>query len=663
MSTRTSGGWLLAVGLLCADGASAQLSEPVVDPLPERITRSHVAVVIEEHLRFPASSDRGPRARINHLRFAPDGTDRQFVNDLRGRLYVVEGGSIATYLHLSAEMPAFVDAPGLGSGFGSFAFHPAFASNGLLYTVHTESVGVAAPDLAGPNTVEPVIQGVITEWDADDPLVDAFSGTHRELLRIEFPGTIHGIQEITFKPLATPGTPDYGLLYVGVGEGGSVDAEIVDNSGHPASALGTILRLDPSGDNAANGAYGIPRDNPWAADDDPETLGEIWALGFRNPNRLSWDPGGDGVMLISEIGETNIEEINVGVAGAHYGFPTREGTFRFDPTDRPSVYPLPAGGRETDFTDPVAQYDHDEGRAAVGGSVYRGGLIPDLYGHYVFGDIRTGRLFHFDIADLGDGPVPFQELSLTRSDGSAVSLRTLVGIDRVDLHFGVDPDGELHVLTKADGAIRRLTGQRAQMTVRPELTGDFDEEWRSDGSGEWEVADGALMLTAAAVPGGAIRRPGAIALLRDRAFTYATIDAELRSTADPSVTRADVLVIFGYQSPSRFYYLHLSGITDDVHNGIFIVDEADRRRIDDGTATPQLADRSWHRVRLEHDPSTGRIEVYVDGAQTPALTAVDRTLGGGGVGFGSFDDTALIRDISVRAGLAVSDAPPRPRRR
>lgn len=189
------------------------------------------------------------------------------------------------------------------------------------------------------------------------------------------------------------------------------------------------------------------------------------------------------------------------------------------------------------------------------------------------------------------------------------------------------------------------------MTVRPDLTGDFDAEWRSDGSGGWEVAEGKLVLATAAVPSGPIRRPGAIASLRDRSFAYVTVEADVRSTAAPSVIRADVLVIFGYQSPSRFYYVHLSGITDDVHNGIFIVNDADRRRIDDPTATPQLGDRAWHRVRLERDPATGRIAVYVDGARTPALTAFDRNLEGGQVGFGSFDDTGLIREIVVRGGL------------
>jgi glucose/arabinose dehydrogenase len=639
----------------CAQPTSAQ----IVDPIPERITRSDIAVVIEDDLVLPASADRGPRARINHIRTAGDGTGRRFVNDLRGRLFVVEDAGVSTYLDLAAEMPAFADAPGLGSGFGSFVFHPEFVSNGRFYTVHTEPAGSGSPDMAGPSTIDPVMQGVITEWRAEDPLAGTFAGTSREILRIEFPGTIHGIQEIAFNPLASPGSADYGMLYIGVGEGGSVNAGLFDNSGRPDSGLGTILRIDPTGDDSASGAYGIPPDNPWAGDEEAATLGEIWALGFRNPHRMSWDSGGAGVMLISEIGENNIEEIEVGVAGAHYGFPHREGTFRFDPADRQSVYPLDAGVRDAAFTAPAAQYDHDEGRAVVGGYVYRGELIPDLYGHYVFGDIPTGRIFHFDVADLDAGdPVAIRELSLVGPDGTAVFLRTLVDSNRVDLHFGVDGDGELYVLTKADGAVRRLTGQASRITVRPLLTGEFDDEWLSDGSGVWEVTDGNLVLSTAPVPGGPIRRPGAIALLRDRSFEQVRIDAEIRSTADPSIIRADVLLIFGYQSPTRFYYVHLSGITDAVHNGIFIVDDADRRRIDDRDGAPALTDREWHRARLEHDPSTGRISVYVDGAAAPVLTAVDRTFGHGGVGFGSFDDTGLIRDIAVE-GRPADPARPR----
>ncbi len=183
--------------------------------------------------------------------------------------------------------------------------------------------------------------------------------------------------------------------------------------------------------------------------------------------------------------------------------------------------------------------------------------------------------------------------------------------------------------------------------VRPVLSGEVSRDWMLDGSGTWTLADNKLVLATAGKPGGPIRRPAALALLRQPAYARVTIEAGIRSTVDPSIIRADVLLIFGYQSPTQFYYVHLSGVTDAVHNGIFIVNNADRRRIDDGKAAPQLSDREWHRVRLERDPASGRIEVYMDDATTPGLVATDTTFATGLVGFGSFDDTALIRDITI----------------
>lgn len=185
--------------------------------------------------------------------------------------------------------------------------------------------------------------------------------------------------------------------------------------------------------------------------------------------------------------------------------------------------------------------------------------------------------------------------------------------------------------------------------LRPVLSGEISRDWILDGSGTWGLMDDMLVLSKAGTLGGPIRRPAALAILRQPAFGRVAITAGIRSTVDPSVIRADVLVVFGYQSPTQFYYVHLSGVTDAVHNGIFIVNGADRRRIDDGRAVPQLSDREWHRVRLERDPASGRIEVYMDDATTPGLLATDTTFASGLVGFGSFDDTALVRDIAVMA--------------
>lgn len=178
-------------------------------------------------------------------------------------------------------------------------------------------------------------------------------------------------------------------------------------------------------------------------------------------------------------------------------------------------------------------------------------------------------------------------------------------------------------------------------------TPDVLSELTLDGSGTWEVKDHLLVLSKAGTPGGPIRRPSALAVLQSEPLVRAVVDVDMRSTAPEEVKNRDLEIIFGYESPSRFYYVHLAGITDPNHNGIFLVDNKDRRRIDDGTTPPQLKDREWHHVRLDRDGSTGRIEIFVDRSKQAALKATDSTIPSGRVGLGSFDDTGEFRNVSV----------------
>jgi hypothetical protein len=189
---------------------------------------------------------------------------------------------------------------------------------------------------------------------------------------------------------------------------------------------------------------------------------------------------------------------------------------------------------------------------------------------------------------------------------------------------------------------------QARVSFRPQLTGpDALAQLSLDGSGSWTITDGKLVLEKAGTPAGPIRRPAALAIFKTDPLKRVSLKVEVRSTAPQDVIRRDLNLIFGYESPSRFYYVHLSGITDDVHHGIFLVADADRRRIDDGKGKPQLKDQNWHRVRLERDGATGRIEIYVDGSKAPVLAASDTTIPVGRVGLGSFDDTGEFRKIEI----------------
>ena len=190
--------------------------------------------------------------------------------------------------------------------------------------------------------------------------------------------------------------------------------------------------------------------------------------------------------------------------------------------------------------------------------------------------------------------------------------------------------------------------QREQ-SIHPKLTQRSQlSNWDLDGSGSWDITDGKLQLFKAGTPSGPIRRPAALAILKTQSFEHVTLELDLRSTVPTDVLRRDVEIVIGYQSSTRFYYVHLSAVTDDVHNGIFLVADADRRRIDAGQGIPQMKDQDWHRVKVVRDGRAGTIEVFFDGSKSAILSAQDSTISSGRVGVGSFDDTAEFRNIAIR---------------
>ena len=198
----------------------------------------------------------------------------------------------------------------------------------------------------------------------------------------------------------------------------------------------------------------------------------------------------------------------------------------------------------------------------------------------------------------------------------------------------------------AQQAVRSVTLNT--VTIKPTLSearglADFD----LDGSGAWKVTGQSLVLEKAGVPGGPIRRPAAIAILKGQPLSDLTFRLELKSTAPADLEVRDVLLILGYQSPTQFYYVHISRKTDPVHNGIFLVNNADRRRLDEPSPRAPLTDQNWHQARVERSATTGRIEVFFDADSKPFLSVVDRTLLSGRVGVGSFDETGEFRALEV----------------
>lgn len=194
------------------------------NPIPEPIKLSGVIAGLQLVTQFPASSDSGktPLARITEMKIQPTTNDL-FVLDLRGKLYRLRNNKPFVYMDMAKLESKFINQPGLATGFGNFAFHPDFFRNGLLYTTHCEGPGSGKADFAYGDSIKVALQWVLTEWKVNDPKAETFSGTGRELMRVNMVSGIHGVQEIAFNPGSKKRDEDYGLLYIGVGDGGAVE--------------------------------------------------------------------------------------------------------------------------------------------------------------------------------------------------------------------------------------------------------------------------------------------------------------------------------------------------------------------------------------------------------------------------------------------------------
>jgi hypothetical protein len=495
-------GRLAGVAGFVAAAAALAHGQITMNPLPAPIEKRGLSVQIRDIVRLPDTrglrpADQDPAvqgwARINHVREIADG--RRFVSDQRGFLYVIgPDNTPRLYLDAASAFPR-TWYRGLTNGLVGLAFHPDFADTGAFYTVHTERAAdnPRVPDFIPPgfSPGEVTYHNVINEWRARNPASNSFDGSRRELLRVGqvTANSTHPLSLVEFNPFARPGAADYGLLYtsgsdLGFSNGGGPNANNPTQGQRTDSLVTAILRIDPrsplvTGGTKGIGDYTVPAANRFAADGDPRTLGEIYAYGFRNAHRLSWDPS-DGTMFAMDIGMNHIEEINIVREGANYGWMRREGFFE-NAISRTGgmlnqLFTLPAPileGREQDgFAYPVVVYDHDEGQAITGGFSY-GGRIAALRGKFIFGDIARGRLFASDVTEMkkaDDGVpatvAPLEEIQLYVRDAAGgrrdVTLRELIdetrgsAIPRADLQISQTRDGELLITSRQDGTIRML---------------------------------------------------------------------------------------------------------------------------------------------------------------------------------------------------------------
>jgi hypothetical protein len=462
---------VIAVLLMVLTVALAQES---TDPFPEPIPANDRVITVKfaEFATIPDFNNAAPR--IMTMLWEP-GTQRYFASDMNGKLYRIsaDGKTVTQYVDMTAaDWKVAVQAANSERGFQTFAFHPQFSQRGSrgfgkFYTVVDSSAMTNMGDFkpAGGGHTQDTL---LLEWTAKDPTAAAYDGEGpRELIRWEQPYANHNAGHSAFNPLAKAGDADYGLLYIGFADGGSGG----DPNGHAQNlniAFGKILRIDPLGNNSANKKYGIPPSNPFANDGKDDTLGEIYAYGVRNPQRLFWDPK-NGNMFMSDIGQDTVEKVSAVTAGANLGWNVWEGSYRFvarGATGRGTRVNLDTPRGDPKVTYPLAEFGQldsllQNSSAAIGGMVYRSTRIPQLTNLLIFGDNPSGEIFYVNADNLPKGGQdPIRRILLNDAGTPKTFLQVIKeknpAATRADLRFAEGPDGQIYLLNKRDGIIRVL---------------------------------------------------------------------------------------------------------------------------------------------------------------------------------------------------------------
>lgn len=470
-----------ALFVLGSGGASAQATG---DPIATDAPIASWAIELEDVVAIPDSAGQPPR--LEQLVWNAS-TGLAYVIDQRGILYAFDPAAASPVASVFLDLEVVVGQlfTANEAGVRSMAFHPDFhdpAAPGhrklyVTFSRTAEAAAVGSPvDFASPGGVNH--RTVLAEWTLfGNGSVDPTS--YRELLRVAQPFSNHNAGHLGFDPRRQPGDADYGLLYVSIGDGGSggdpLDlARDIDATPAPYPH-GKILRIDPLA--AGPAPYGIPPGNPFAGL--PDRLEETWAYGLRNPHKFHWDRV-TGRLYVSDIGQGVVEEIDLVGRGDDLGWSEREGAYVYE--NGTTVSPLPAGHETDDFVYPVAQYDHVGnglfGTAAVaGGPIYRGASVPSLSGTMFFADFANGPgpifavhvsqlLLRDDFASIasfdGGRLAPFEEVRI-RDSGVDKTFRTFLrdatgnpALSRTDLRWGEGPDGDVYVLNKRDGVVRRI---------------------------------------------------------------------------------------------------------------------------------------------------------------------------------------------------------------
>lgn len=331
-----------------------------------------------------------------------DGSGRLFIVEQGGTIKIVQNGAVLPqpFLDISSKVIHKVEMGLLG-----LTFHPGFQTNGKFYVNYIRNAGGQ-------------FQSVIAEYQVSSANANqANPSSERILLTVNqvnnFPN--HKAGQLAFGP--------DGFLYFGLGDGGGEG----DPFGHGQNTqilLGKMMRIDVNAAGAST-PYAIPADNPFAGGGG---LPEIYAIGFRNPWRFSFDRS-SGRLFVADVGQDSFEEIDIVTKGGNYGWNTMEGDHCFKP---------PSGCNMAGLILPIVEIPHPEGEAVIGGFVYHGTAIAGMQGQYIFGDLN-GQIW-----------------SLTENPPNTFTRARILKPGFNISSFGQDSAGELYVVDISGGRVLKL---------------------------------------------------------------------------------------------------------------------------------------------------------------------------------------------------------------
>lgn len=456
----------LAAIFLLANLGQARADNPISTPIADRGLQMHVQ---------PFALVLGEGGTVLRLNTIVTVEDRLFVTAEEGQVYEITDGDTSLAWDFTAAWPNAAGRSlsfdtGWHSGLRGIAFSPNFSSDQKIYAAVMEDRPSKPSEHHYISDVANPVGGdsVISEWTLVGGELDP--GSYRELFRVGMPVYDHPVKDLAFGP--------DGMLYITHGDA-SVQSAIA-GGGMNNDALGKILRIDPTPSGGLQ--YTVPSDNPFVTTS--SMIDEAWSIGHRNPHTLSFSD--DGVLLVGEVGRDNVEEINLILKGANYGWPEREGTFVHLASGGliTGVEDLPSNDASFGYTYPVAQFGHEGevgagfvGQAVAGGVVVENGSPMD--GEYLFAEFATlGEIYHVSMSDVLSATTQGAPGDLTQANPARATIwfdhdsneataalprasmvdvvddaANWTGDARADTRFGRGPGGEVYLSSKRNGLV------------------------------------------------------------------------------------------------------------------------------------------------------------------------------------------------------------------